>query len=111
MRDYPSRCFATLRALTAHIELLHATKLVLMLRALTGDQLVSAKDIFDDLRDRALLSAYLADAAHNRALLDKRVICDLLGFDLNIYEAVRLLGARWRAEPSVLGCKRSPCSL
>ena len=31
----------------------------------------------------------------NRALLDERVVCDLLGFDRATYEAVRRLSAKW----------------
>ena len=81
---------------------------VLDFRTLTDDQLATAKDIFDDFRDRDLMPAYLADADPNRAHLDKRVICDLLGFDHSIYEAVRYLAAKWCAEPSVHGGKRRP---
>ena len=44
---------------------------------------------FDEFRDRELKPAYLADRAPNRALLDRRVVCDLLGFDETVYEAVR----------------------
>ena len=54
---------------------------VLDFRALSIAQLATAKDIFNDFRDRELKPAYLADAAPNRALLDRRVVCDLLGFD------------------------------
>ena len=81
---------------------------ILDFRTLTDDQLAIAKDIFDDFRDRDLMPAYLADADPNRAHLDKRVICDLLGFDHSIYEAVRYLAAKWCAEPSVHGGKRRP---
>ena len=81
---------------------------ILDFRTLTDDQLATAKDIFDDFRDRDLMPAYLADADPNRAHLDKRVICDLLGFDHSIYQAVRLLAAKWCAEPSVHGGKRRP---
>ena len=81
---------------------------VLDLRTLTDDQLATAKHIFDDFRDRDLMPAYLADADPNRAHLDKRVICDLLGFDRDIYQAVRLLAAKWCAEPSVHGGKKRP---
>ncbi len=42
------------------------------------------------------------------ALLDKRVVCDLLGFDGATYEAVRRLSAKWCAEPSVHGGKARP---
>ena len=49
--------------------------------------------------------AYLADADPNRALLDRRVIRDLLGFDEDTYMGVRRLAAKWCAEPSVHGGK------
>ena len=81
---------------------------ILDFRTLTDDQLATAKDIFDDFRDLDLMPAYLADADPNRAHLDKRVICDLLGFDHSIYEAVRRLAAKWCAEPSVHGGKKRP---
>ena len=81
---------------------------ILDLRTLTDDQLSTAEEIFDDFRDRDLMPAYLADADPNRALLDRRVICDLLGFDEDTYRAVRRLSAKWCAEPSVHGGKRRP---
>ena len=64
--------------------------------------------IFDEFRDKELKPAYLADADPNRALLDRRVICDLLGFDEDIYKGVRMLSAKWCAEPSVHGGKARP---
>ena len=78
------------------------------LRALTDDQLATAKSIFDDFRDRELIPAYLADADPNRALLDRRVVCELLRFDEDTYRAVRRLAAKWCAEPSVHGGKPRP---
>ena len=80
------------------------------LRTLTDDQLVMAEMIFDEFRDKELKPAYLADADPNRALLDRRVVCDLLGFDDGVYEAVRRLAAKWCAEPSVHGGKARPKS-
>ena len=50
----------------------------------------------------------MADADPNRALLDRRVVCDLLGFDEETYAAVRRLAAKWCAEPSVHGGKARP---
>ena len=82
--------------------------LVLDLRALTDEQLRTAEAIFSELRDVALKPAYLADADPNRALLDRRVVCDLLGFDEEVYTAVRRLAAKWCAEPSVHGGKARP---
>ena len=81
---------------------------ILDLRALTDEQLRTAEAIFDELRDRELKPAYLADADSNRALLDRRVVCDLLGFDEGTYAAVRRLAAKWCAEPSVHGGKARP---
>ncbi len=81
---------------------------VLDLRCLSDDQLLTAKKIFEEFRDKDLQPAYLADTDPNRALLDQRVICDLLGFGEEIYKAVRLLSAKWCAEPSVHGGKKRP---
>ena len=81
---------------------------VLDLRALSDEQLATAEAIFDEFRDRELQPAYLADADANRALLDQRVVCDLLGFDEGVYGAVRWLAAKWCAEPSVHGGKARP---
>lgn len=77
-------------------------------RTLTDGQLEIAQAIFDEFRDKELQPAYLADADVNRALLDQRVVCDLLGFDDSVYRAVRLLTAKWCAEPSVHGGKIRP---
>ena len=81
---------------------------VLDFRALSDDQLTAAEAIFNDFRDRELKPAYLADADPNRALLDRRVVCDVLGLDESIYEGVRRLAAKWCAEPSVHGGKARP---
>ena len=83
---------------------------ILDFRALTDAQLATAQAIFDDFRDQELQPAYLADADPNRALLDRRVICDLLGFDAAVYQGVRRLAAKWCAEPSVHGGKARPRS-
>jgi hypothetical protein len=81
---------------------------VLDFRALSGEQLATAQEIFEEFRDKELKSAYLADADPNRALLDRRVVCDLLGFDESVYQGVRRLAAKWCAEPSVHGGKARP---
>ena len=77
-------------------------------RTLSDDQLATAEAIFDEFRDKELKPAYLADADANRALLDRRVVCDLLGFDEATYVGVRRLAAKWCAEPSVHGGKARP---
>ncbi len=81
---------------------------VLDFRALSDNQLNEAEEIFDEFRDKKLQPAYLADADPNRALLDRRVIRDLLNFDEQTYTAVRRLAAKWCAEPSVHGGKSRP---
>ncbi len=81
---------------------------VLDLRTLSDEQLLTAEAIFNEFRDIELLPAYLADAEPNRAHLDRRVVCDLLGFEEDIYSAVRRLAAKWCAEPSVNGGKVHP---
>ena len=81
---------------------------VLDFRALSDSQLNTAEVIFEEFRDKDFQPAYLADVDANRALLDRYVICDLLGLDHTIYEAVRRMAAKWCAEPSVHGGKPRP---
>ena len=81
---------------------------ILDLGALADDQLAMAETIFNDFRELDLQPAYLADTDPNRALLDRRVVCDLLGFGEDAYHAVRQLAAKWCAEPSVHGGKKRP---
>ena len=83
---------------------------ILDLRALTDAQLATAETAFNEFRDLELQPVYLADADPNRALLDRRVVCDLLGFDEQIYDSVRRLSAAWCLEPSVHGGKARPKS-
>ncbi len=75
---------------------------------LSDEQLSTATTLFQEIRDKELKPAYLADADPNRALLDRRVVCDLLGFDEEVYRGVRRLAAKWCAEPSVHGGKARP---
>ena len=81
---------------------------ILDFRTLSDVRLQTARAIFDDFRGLELQPAYLADVDGNRALLDQRVVCDLLGFDEDTYHAVRRLAAKWCAEPSVHGGKKRP---
>ena len=81
---------------------------ILNLYALTDAQLATAQDIFQEFRDKQLKPAYIADTDPTRALLDKRLIRHLLGFDQDTYTAIRRLSAKWTAEPSVHGGKRRP---
>ena len=81
---------------------------ILDLRALSDEQHSTAREIFDEFRDLQLKPAYIADADRNRARLDRRVVCDLLGFDSDVYEGVRRLAQKWCAEPSVHGGKPRP---
>ena len=79
-------------------------------RVLSNDQLLMAELIFDEFRGKQLKPAYLADVDPNRAVLDRRVVCDFLEFDGTVYERVRRLAAKWSAEPSVHGGKPRPRS-
>ena len=81
---------------------------ILDLRALSEEQLRTSEAIFNERKDMGLKPAYLADADPNRALLDRRVVCELLSFDEETYAAVRRLAAKWCAEPSVHGGKARP---
>ena len=78
------------------------------LRVLNNRQLSHAEEIFIEFRNLEFKPAYLADVDPDRALLDRRVICDLLGYDLETFRAVRRLAAKWCAEPSVHGGKARP---
>ena len=81
------------------------------LRTLSDHQHVEAKRIFEEFREKELKPAYMADVDPNRRKLDRRVICDLLGFDDATFRAVRDLAAKWCAEPSVHGGKKRPATL
>lgn len=99
-KQQPGRGITTIRAVE--------TLPVLDFRTLSDTQLNTAHAIFDEFRQLDLEPAYLADADTNRALLDRRVVCDLLGFDATTCDAVRHLAAKWCAEPSVHGGKKRP---
>ena len=83
---------------------------VLDFRALSDEQLAAAEGIFGEFRELELQPAYLADADPNRALLDRLVVCGLLGLGEEVYRGVRRLAAKWCAEPSVHGGKARPRS-
>ena len=78
---------------------------VIDFHTLSDEQLATAKAIFDEFRALDLKPAYLADRDANRELLDRRVVCDMLGFGAEVYEGVRLVAAKWCGEPSVHGGK------
>ena len=99
-RQHPGRAQTTIRAAE--------TLPVLDFSKLSEEQIQQAKAIFDEFKNKHFLPAYLANADETRALLDKQVICDLLGFEETTYKAVRQLAAKWCAEPSVHGGKQRP---
>ena len=78
------------------------------LRTLTDVQLATSENIFSEFEELDLLPAYIADTDENRARLDRRVVCELLGLDEEIYLRVRDLAKKWCAEPSVHGGKKRP---
>ncbi len=79
---------------------------VLDFRELSQAQIKHARRIFDQFKHKHFLPAYVADEDPTRGELDRRVLCDWLGFDESIYEAVRQLAHKWCAEPSVHGGKQ-----
>ncbi len=80
-------------------------------RTLSSDQISIADSIFEEFRELELLPTYLADRDQHREKLDRRVICDLLGFNKDTFRAVRRLTEKWCAEPSVHGGKKRPTTL
>ena len=81
---------------------------ILDFRTLTEEQVKFAEETFNVLRELDLQPAYLADADPYRALLDYLLLREMLCFDQSVYEGVRLLAAKWCAEPSVHGGKARP---
>ena len=81
---------------------------VLDFRRLGDDQFRTAETIFEEFRTLDFQPAFRADLDPTRALLDRRVVRDLLGLDEAAFRAVRRLAAKWCAEPSVHGGKRRP---
>ena len=67
---------------------------VLDFRVLSDDQLQTTELIFEEFRDKELQPAYLADADPNRALLDRQVVCDLLGFDEDVVSGGTAVGCQ-----------------
>ncbi len=102
-RQQDGRSRATIRSIE--------TMPMLDLRTLNDQQFDIAEAIFDEFREKDFLPAYLADVDTNRAKLDQRVICNLLGFDKDTFRAVRRLAEKWCAEPSVHGGKERPKGL
>ena len=78
---------------------------ILDLRALSDAQLDTAREVFEEFRGLELKPAYVADRDANRAQLDRRVVCDVLGLGGDVYEGVRLVAGKWCGEPSVHGGK------
>ena len=78
---------------------------VLDLDSLPESQLRRAERVFEEFRDCEFLPAHLAHTDQTRALLDQRVICDILELDNDIYLAVRQLAAKLCSEPTVIGGK------
>ena len=81
---------------------------VLDLGMLSHSQLSTVNVVLKEFRAKDLQPAYLAYPNPNRALLGRRVLCDLLGFENDFYQAVPRLSAKRRAEPSVHGGKQRP---
>ena len=71
--------------------------------SLTQCQLDKAEEIFKQLKDQNLDVASRADTDPARNNLDKMVVCEMLGFSEDTFNAVRELAVRLCREPSILG--------
>ncbi len=94
----------------AYYAVMHAAKAALEIRDVSADSHQGVRNQFGlhIVRPGLVEPAWGSEIGNLRALLDRRVICDLLGFDESVYEAVRRLSAKWCAEPSVHGGKKRP---
>lgn len=79
--------------------------IVLDVRQLSESQLVRAKAIFEEFREREFLPANEAYHDETRQALDRAVLVDLLGLPETILEPLSLLRKQWCSEPSVHGGK------
>ena len=78
---------------------------VLDCRALSGDTLSEALEIFARFRLRAFLPANEAYRDEARQDLDRAVLCDLLGLPESILDPLETLRQQWCREPTVHGGK------
>ena len=79
-------------------------------RTLTDEQLVAAKAVFDDLRERRFLPFDQIDEDPARAELDRRLLVDVLGLPASLCELggpLDLLRRKLAAEPQIHGGKQT----
>ena len=74
---------------------------------LSDDQLNTAEQIFEDMRDREFLPANEAYRDGARQELDRLVLVELLKLPVSVLESLDLLRRKWCSEPSVHGGKRT----
>ncbi len=80
---------------------------VLDCRALSGDTLSEAAEVFARFRLRTFLPANEAYRDETRQDLDQAVLCDLLGLPESILDPLETLRQQWCREPTVHGGKPS----
>ncbi|MCQ3806017.1 MAG: hypothetical protein OXB92_11920 [Acidimicrobiaceae bacterium] len=80
---------------------------VLDCRALSGEQLTDASEVFARFRLREFLPANEAHRDEVRQQLDQAVLCDLLGLPESILDPLDTLREQWCREPTVHGGKRT----
>ncbi len=80
---------------------------VLDCRALSGEQLTDASEVFARFRLREFLPANEAHRDEVRQQLDQAVLCDLLGLPESILGPLDTLREQWCREPTVHGGKRT----
>ncbi len=75
------------------------------LRRLTGEQMQSAVQIYDDLCQEQMLPANEAYRDPVRQELDRRLLTEVLGLDTAAVEQLAILRNQWCMEPTVAGTK------
>lgn len=78
---------------------------VLDCRALSGETLAEATEVFARFRLRQFRAANEAYRDETRHELDQAVLCDLLGFPESILDSLETLREQWCREPTVHGGK------
>lgn len=75
--------------------------------ALAEDELKSAVQIFDDMREQDMLPANEAYRDPVRQELDRRLLTEVLGLDDSAPDQLAILRNQWCAEPTVNGTKKT----
>ena len=80
--------------------------LVLDPRKLSPEQLKTAKEIFNRLKDKEFMQANIADYDPTRQELDKALLCELLGHSQEILDRLEIIRSQWCNEPHLYSRRR-----